>query len=314
MNKPLKPTVPPAPSRANPGPTFSQLADTFAAFQTVFADYMDAASDFVDDRADAALAAALLGTLPSLAGQAGRFTRVNPGGTALEFRTPAEVAADPAFSGHGAVATTITAPDTQATGGVFFIASYSIGAGHVAEPCTIIHHPADAAARASQELIGLTSARRFLRIEVANVWQVWHEIGGPIGAVQFFAMSTPPTGWLKANGADVSRTTYAALFAAIGTTYGVGDGTTTFNLPDLRGEFVRGWDDGRGDDTGRVLGSLQAQGIQSHSHVISSTASMSGNFAAGIVMLSQGTGLPSAATGGAETRPRNVALLACIKF
>jgi hypothetical protein len=73
---------------------FSQLADTCAAFQTVFADYMDASADFVDDRADAALAAALLGTLPSLAGQASRYTRVNPGGTALEFRTAVQVLAD----------------------------------------------------------------------------------------------------------------------------------------------------------------------------------------------------------------------------
>jgi hypothetical protein len=63
-----------------------------------------------------------------------------------------------------------------------------------------------------------------------------------------------------------------------------------------------------------VFGSAQAGEIQSHSHVISGTASMSGTFAAGIVMLSQGTSLPSAATGGTETRPRNVALLACIKF
>jgi microcystin-dependent protein len=51
-------------------------------------------------------------------------------------------------------------------------------------------------------------------------------------------------GWLKCNGAAVSRSTYAVLFAAIGTLYGAGDGTTTFNLPDYRGEFLRGLDDG----------------------------------------------------------------------
>ena len=85
MTKPTKPTVPPAPSRLNPGVDFSNKADAFAAFQTTFADYMDATAEFVDDRADEALAAALAGTLPALTGQAGRFLRVNPGGTAVEF-------------------------------------------------------------------------------------------------------------------------------------------------------------------------------------------------------------------------------------
>ena len=55
-----------------------------------------------------------------------------------------------------------------------------------------------------------------------------------VGQVAAFAMDTPPTGWLVANGAAVSRTTYAELFAAIGTVWGSGDGSTTFNLPDLR--------------------------------------------------------------------------------
>lgn len=88
----------------------------------------------------------------------------------------------------------------------------------------------------------------------------------PASLVAHFARSTAPAGWLKANGAAVSRVAYAELFAAIGTTYGVGDGFTTFNLPDLRGEFVRGWDDGRGVDGGRALGSSQSGSIQSHAH------------------------------------------------
>ena len=62
----------------------------------------------------------------------------------------------------------------------------------------------------------------------------------PTGTVAYIAASSAPGGWLKCNGAAVSRTTYAALFAAIGTTFGAGDGSTTFKLPDLRGEFVRG--------------------------------------------------------------------------
>jgi microcystin-dependent protein len=62
----------------------------------------------------------------------------------------------------------------------------------------------------------------------------------PAGAVMPFAMNSAPSGWLAANGDAVSRSTYAALFAAISTTHGVGDGSTTFNVPDLRGVFVRG--------------------------------------------------------------------------
>lgn len=66
----------------------------------------------------------------------------------------------------------------------------------------------------------------------------------PAGMVQYFANSTVPTGWFQCNGALVSRTTYAALFAAIGTTYGAGDGSTTFALPDTRGQFLRAWSAG----------------------------------------------------------------------
>ena len=88
------------------------------------------------------------------------------------------------------------------------------------------------------------------------------------GDVKGTMSTTVPTGWLVANGQIVSRTTYADLFAAIGTTYGAGDGSTTFGIPDLRGEFLRGWDDGRGVDSGRALGSFQAQMVQTHKHVV----------------------------------------------
>lgn len=74
----------------------------------------------------------------------------------------------------------------------------------------------------------------------------------PAGIVSWYAASTAPEGWLKCNGAAVSRTTYATLFNAIGTTFGAGDGSTTFNLPDLRAQFIRGWDDSRGVDTDSI--------------------------------------------------------------
>lgn len=74
----------------------------------------------------------------------------------------------------------------------------------------------------------------------------------PIGAVIDYAGSTAPSFWLFAYGQNVSRTTYAALFAAIGTTYGVGDGVTTFTLPDLRGRVVAGKDDMGGSSANRL--------------------------------------------------------------
>lgn len=88
----------------------------------------------------------------------------------------------------------------------------------------------------------------------------------PPSEVAFFARSSAPTGWLKCNGAAVSRTTYAVLFANIGIGYGAGDGSTTFNLPDMRGLFARGWDDGRGFDPGRAFGNYQASQNLWHSH------------------------------------------------
>lgn len=97
----------------------------------------------------------------------------------------------------------------------------------------------------------------------------------PAGAVCAFAMSTPPAGWLECDGSAVSRTTYSGLFSAISTTFGVGDGSTTFNLPDLRGEWVRGWANGRAVDTGRVFGSTQSEMIGPHNHTATSSSSSS---------------------------------------
>ena len=140
----------------------------------------------------------------------------------------------------------------------------------------------------------------------------------PVGSVIFHGANSAPTGYLKANGALVSRTTYAGLFAVIGTTFGVGDGSTTFALPDLRGEFIRGWDDARGIDSGRTFGTAQADDFESHTHA-TSAVSMPAYVGSGIADGSGGstfhpTAAPNTATGGTETRPRNIALLACIKY
>jgi len=151
---------------------------------------------------------------------------------------------------------------------------------------------------------------RFLNVSQAAVL-------APPGLIGHFARDTAPTGWLKANGALVSRTTYANLFAAIGIRFGAGDGATTFRLPDLRGEFIRGWSDDRaGVDAGRGLGSTQADELKAHSHTygrinIISNGERDDNPQAGD---SFNEAAATGFTGGSETRPRNVAMLACIKF
>ena len=124
---------------------------------------------------------------------------------------------------------------------------------------------------------------------------------------------------LKENGAAVSRTTYARLFGVIGVRFGAGDGSTTFNLPDHRAEFPRGSDDGRGVNAGRGVGTLEGQSLQSHDHPSGSYGNAGGT---GTVVFTN-VGLSGGndkvwsnthAAGGAETRPRNIAKLYCIKY
>ena len=97
----------------------------------------------------------------------------------------------------------------------------------------------------------------------------------PTGSVHMMATTTAPSGYLKCNGAAISRSTYAALFAIIGTAHGAGDGSSTFNVPDLRGEFVRGWDDSRGIDSGRNFATSQGDQNKQHNHSASATTSIS---------------------------------------
>ena len=150
------------------------------------------------------------------------------------------------------------------------------------------------------------------------------------GTVAPFGGTTVPTGWLECDGSAVSRTTYADLFTAIGTTHGSGDGSTTFNVPDLRGEFIRGWDNGKGTDSGRTFGSSQAEELKSHFHrprdystnntqvFFQGYGTTSGGYAypsgggSGSIQFSTVTDATDP-TGGAETRPRNIALMYCIK-
>ncbi|MEJ1378184.1 MAG: phage tail protein [Candidatus Sedimenticola sp. (ex Thyasira tokunagai)] len=144
--------------------------------------------------------------------------------------------------------------------------------------------------------------------------------GIPSGAVITWGDGALPAGYLECNGTAINRTTYSDLFAVIGTGFGAGDGSTTFNLPDLRGEFIRGWDNSRGIDSGRALRSSQADDYKSHSHTL--TASSTAEGTASDIDRSDGTGsltsqprsISTNASGGSETRPRNIAMMFCIKY
>jgi microcystin-dependent protein len=112
----------------------------------------------------------------------------------------------------------------------------------------------------------------------------------PTGSTQMFAGTSAPRGWLIADGSAVSRTTYAALFAVIGTTYGNGNGSTTFNLPDMRGVVVRGVDRGRNLDPSRVQGSYQGDLFTSHTHNNTASAAQAGQHLHTITSTSAGSG------------------------
>ena len=116
--------------------------------------------------------------------------------------------------------------------------------------------------------------------------------GVPVGTILAHAANTPPTGFLECNGSNISRSTYATLFSTISTTFGVGDGSSTFALPDLRGQFIRGWANTGSTDASRVFGSTQTDQNKNHTHTTDST-SLTG----GIRKISEGFGAGGSATG-----------------
>lgn len=162
----------------------------------------------------------------------------------------------------------------------------------------------------------------------------------PVGSVLITARATASTGFLMCDGAAVSRTTYAGLFAAIGVTHGIGDGVTTFRIPDYRGRFLRMVDGGAAQDpdratrlamntggnTGDAVGSVQLYQNESHSHYDGMGGDQSsfgqfGNATAGnqrIAYSAQGYGGTlhpwTSASGGLEARPRNANVNYQIKF
>lgn len=187
----------------------------------------------------------------------------------------------------------------------------------------------------SSEILATTKALHRLKDSVN---------GALVGMVAHFPTTSAPAGWLRANGASVSRTVYADLFNRIGTLFG-SDSPSTFKLPDLRAEFIRGWDDGRGQDAGRALGSWAASQNLLHDHDaeikpggehdhefeiprdlgqrqddISNDAFLGDEIEEGTAVIRTSRapnhthGVSVKPSGGNESRPRSIALLACIKY
>lgn len=183
--------------------------------------------------------------------------------------------------------------------------------------------------------------------------RIYDPYPGGVGEVRKFPFATVPSGWLECNGAAVGRLTYAKLFAALGIIHGQGDGSTTFNLPDYRGRFLRGWDHAGARDpdaasrtapatggaTGDNVGSVQSSAFQTHKHWTAANESQSGvgSWSTTTQMAAEGgTGLggnttryqlagtatdatvgltssPSSGNTSTETRPQNANVLYCIK-
>lgn len=164
----------------------------------------------------------------------------------------------------------------------------------------------------------------WLITNASNIDVIPPGFGGP-----YFG-GTVPSGWLLCNGAAISRTTYARLFAAVGTTWGTGDGSTTFNLPDGRDDFLRG------ASATNVLGTRQTDAIKSHTHTGTTSSNgahthsvnistdngssralggggSGGNFATSSSGAHTHT-FTTDATGDTETRPRNIAVNWIIKY
>lgn len=145
-------------------------------------------------------------------------------------------------------------------------------------------------------------------------------IGGgglPAGAIIPWASNsgTIPTGYLLCDGAAVSRTTYSALFAAIGITYGVGNGSTTFNLPPFQGQFLRGYQSG----VSAEIGVSQSSQNLSHKHYVDTlayygTKADTGPGSANQNAASGQTYYQTSLEGGTEARPVNYAVQFLIKY
>jgi len=153
-----------------------------------------------------------------------------------------------------------------------------------------------------------------------------------VGMIVPFPAVTAPTGFLALTGTTLGRTTYSNLWTYALTTgnvasaenvktvgqFGPGDGSTTFSLPDVRGYFLRGVDLGVGIDIGRTIGSVQSDDFKTHTHLSPTTNGLPGAYEVANNNADYGydyyPAVPTSATGGTETRPKNISVLYCIKY
>lgn len=173
---------------------------------------------------------------------------------------------------------------------------------------------------------------------MVNDGNSWQSFSSPAGCVTAYMGTTAPAGWLLCDGSAVGRSgPYGALFAVIGTACGSGDGSTTFNLPDMRGMFLRGVSGtssqdpdktsrtaaNTGGNTGNAVGSVQGDQFAAHSHSLNQpgVASITGSGSTSGVYTGTGTSVGTIAngdsvnaSGGSETRPRNVYVNYIIKY
>ena len=194
----------------------------------------------------------------------------------------------------------------------------------------------NAAQQAEIDALGVSNAAQQVEIDAnaagvaANASSISAFLSFPIGMIIPFAATNTPTGWLYCDGTAVSRVSYAPLFAVLGETWGEGDGTTSFNLPDFRGLFLRGidplgtFDEDYASRTNNIytgqstngVGSIQLEEFASHTHEIQTSTTDDSNPDDSMEYSSDTAGAEffSDATGGNETRPDNAAVRFLIKY
>ena len=229
--------------------------------------------------------------LPLTTGVTGTLPLAN-GGTNATTASAARTSLSAASSGANSDITSLTGLTTPLT-----VAQGGIGAATLAANNVVLGNGTSAV-----QVVAPSTSGNVLTSN-GTTWTSAAASGTPSGAVMPYAGSSAPTGWLLCSGAAVSRTTYAALFAIVSTTYGAGDGSTTFNLPDMRGRSAFGVDNmggtaanritsGGSGITGTTLGAsggaetvtLTTTQLASHNHTIqgnnssSNSNNLSGNY------------------------------------
>jgi phage-related tail fiber protein len=156
----------------------------------------------------------------------------------------------------------VASPTDPVTPGVSAIGFTQVQISNVAPPdFSDIYWMYGEIVRMYNEIIALRDECKFWASQALNAAS-----GVPVGVIAWYTTTVPPSGWLECNGQAIGRSQYPDLFREIGVTYGAGDGLNTFNIPDLRGLFVRAWDNGRGVDPGRTFYSYQPQQVGPHTH------------------------------------------------